>query len=129
MITGRRNQLKTWRPLFFSILLEHNQELSDQTYINLAPIMCWRKYTACTFIYFCNVDKQVLQLILISFVGTDVSKRNSLMWVEATVYLEKTQVSKQGTILHFHIQPLSNEGLNCGHSGENLSSLLSFQLI
>lgn len=56
----------------------------------------------CMYIYLflhwiCNVDKQVLQLILISFVGTDVSKRNSLMWVEATVYLEKTQVSKQGS--------------------------------
>lgn len=51
----------------------------------------------CMYIYLflhwiCNVDKQVLQLILISFVGTDVSKRNSLMWVEATVPWENPGV-------------------------------------
>lgn len=34
-------------------------------------------------IYFTRIDKQlVLQLILISLVGTDVSARGSLMWEE-----------------------------------------------
>lgn len=39
------------------------------------------------FIYFSTIDKQVLQLILISFVGTDVSVRVSLMWEEASLLI------------------------------------------
>lgn len=35
------------------------------------------------FIHFTTIEKQVLHLILISFVGTDVSARGLLMWEEA----------------------------------------------
>lgn len=35
------------------------------------------------FISFTTIEKQVLHLMLISFVGTDVSARGLLMWEEA----------------------------------------------
>ena len=44
------------------------------------------------FIYFTTINKQVLQLILISLVGTDVNTRGSLVWEEAGVPGENPRV-------------------------------------
>lgn len=41
---------------------------------------------------FTTIDKLFLKLIIISFVGMDVSAKGSLMWEEAIVPKEKPQV-------------------------------------
>lgn len=41
---------------------------------------------------FTTIDKLFLKLILVSFVGMDVSAKGSLMWEEAIVPKEKPQV-------------------------------------
>lgn len=44
-----------------------------------------RKLKNLTELYFTTNDKQVLQLIWVSLIGTDVSMRGSLLWEEARV--------------------------------------------
>lgn len=52
-------------------------------------------------IYFTMIDKQALQLILIFFVGTDVSARGSMMWEKARVPGENPRV-QAGNLQQIH---------------------------
>lgn len=66
-----------------------------------------------------NIDKQVVQLILISLVGTNVCPRVSLMW-EETLKPGKTQESKRAVSIPFHMyNHCRSQESNSGCSGEN----------
>lgn len=56
--------------------------------------------------HFTTTDKHVRQLILISYVGTDVSAMGSLMWKETSAHR------------NFTYNYCPSRGLNLGHSDE-----------
>lgn len=73
------------------------------------------KLINCNWTIFCiMIDRQVLPLILMSFVGTDVSARRSLVWEKARVSGKKP---KRANTIAFHIQYCRSRGLHSGRSG------------
>lgn len=74
------------------------------------------------FIYFTSIDKRVLQLIFIFFIGKDVSSRGSSMCKEHT---EKTCMSKRATTIPFYIQPLPIMGIELGLQRWEASTLFN----
>uniref|UniRef100_K1QEJ4 Uncharacterized protein n=1 Tax=Magallana gigas TaxID=29159 RepID=K1QEJ4_MAGGI len=60
------------------------------------------------------IDEQVLQLILISLVATNVSARGSMVWEDSAEYPERTHVSKRATTIPYHTQPLSFTRIELG---------------